>query len=396
MHISVRLPKLEPNAIQPPTRCPLKYPKTRRRCTGTRFKMHQAHCRKPVRDLRHTQVIARRYRCLKCQRTFRVYPEGVSRDQLAASLKALSVLLYMLGISYQGVADLLESLLHPVCKTTVYHNVQAAGKKVRQLRRAWRQQHAGKIPVLGIDLTHVKCNGQDQIVAVATAILTGEPIDIELVEAEASVRVLQWIRAIATQIGAEIVVTDDADALKTVADELGCQQQICRAHVNRNVHDLIAQLGTKALEHPDPVPWELPGMTVEQFLEDLGDLEWIIKSVPHDGQAQLDQLAARYRMAPPPPQDHRASMWYRMRLLTLDWSENWSRLAFYQTWRGARQEKLDGTNNVTEQVIGQCVKERYRTMRGYKRQESIRNVSSLIGWVWTKGADYNLGEVVAQ
>ena len=235
MHISVRLPKLEPNAIQPPTRCPLKYPKTRRRCTGTRFKMHQAHCRKPVRDLRHTQVIAQRYRCLKCQRTFRVYPEGVSQDQLAASLKALSVLLYMLGISYQGVADLLESLLHPVCKTTVYHNVQAAGKKVRQLRRAWRQQHTGKMQVLGIDFTHHMQRARSNCGRVASAVLKGETMDIELVEAEASVRVLQWIRAIAAQIGAEIVVTDDADALKTVADELGCQQQICRAHVNRNV-----------------------------------------------------------------------------------------------------------------------------------------------------------------
>ncbi len=135
-------------------------------------------------------------------------------------------------------------------------------------------------------------------------------------------------------------------------------------------------------------------MTVEQFLEDLGDLEWIIKGVPHDGQAQLDRLAARYQMAPPPPQDHRASMWYRMRLLTLDWSENWSRLAFYRTWRGPKHEKLDGTNNVTEQVIGQCVKERYRTMRGYKRKESIRNVSSVLGWVRLQGADYDLGALV--
>ena len=126
-------------------------------------------------------------------------------------------------------------------------------------------------------------------------------MDIELVEAEASVRVLQWIRAIAAQIGAEIIVTDDADALKTVADELGCQQQICRAHVNRNVHDLAGQLGTKALEHPDQVLWEMPGMTVEQFLEDLGDLEWIIKSVPQDGQARLDQLrrAIRWRRLRP-------------------------------------------------------------------------------------------------
>ena len=54
-------------------------------------------------------------------------------DQLAASLKALSALLYVLGISHQGVADLLESLLHPDCKTTVYNNVQAARKRVRRL-----------------------------------------------------------------------------------------------------------------------------------------------------------------------------------------------------------------------------------------------------------------------
>jgi hypothetical protein len=72
MDMSVRLPKLEPNAIQPPACCPPKYPKTRRRCTGTRFKMDQVHCRNPVRDLRTTQVIAKLYRCLKCQRILRL------------------------------------------------------------------------------------------------------------------------------------------------------------------------------------------------------------------------------------------------------------------------------------------------------------------------------------
>jgi hypothetical protein len=94
----------------------------------------------------------------------------------------------------------------------------------------------------------------------------------------------------------------------------------------------------------------LSGLTVEQFLEDLQDLEWIIKSMPHDGQKQLDALAARYQLAPAPPQDHRASMWYRMRLLSLDWSENWKRLAFYLAWRGDNNETLDGTNNGTEQI----------------------------------------------
>jgi transposase-like protein len=394
MHLSARLPKLDPTLLPPPTHCPLKNPKTRRRCTGTHFKFHQVHAVKPLRDLKHPQVRCQRYRCLKCQRTFRVYPQGVSRNQLSATLQALTVLLYVLGLSYQGVADLCESLLHPVSKTTVYNNVQAAGKRTQRLRQQWLRQQKGKIKVLGMDLTHVKTNGQDVIVAVATAILTGQALTFDVIEAEGSVRIEQWIREIAELVGAEIVVTDDADALKTVADALGCQHQICRAHVNRNVHDLVAQLGTKALEHPDRVPWELPHMTVDLFLEDLQDLEWIIKSVPSNGQQQLDALAAHYQLAPPPPQDHRASMWYRMRLLTLDWSENWRRLALFQSWRGAQNAKLGGTNNVTEQIIGQCVKERYRTMRGYKRNASILNVSSLIGWLRMNGSDYDLGQIV--
>ena len=83
-----------------------------------------------------------------------------------------------------------------------------------------------------------------------------------------------------------------------------------------------------------------------------------------------------------------------MRLLTLDWAENWARLALYQSWRAENNEKLDGTNNATEQVIGHCVKERYRTMRGYKRNASILNVSSLIGWVRAKGPAYDMTELV--
>lgn len=396
MHLNVRLPKVEPQTIQPPTSCPLperQHPK--KKCRGTHFKEHQLTCPKPLRDTHHAQVTARRYRCLKCQRTFRVYPTGVSQAQQSDTLKGLSILLYILGLSYQGVSDLLDSLGFFLSKTTVYENVQAAGQRAIKLRKAWVKQQAGKVQVLGLDFTHVKCQSKDKILAVATAVLTGAPLTFDILEAETALRTEQWIRELAKTIGAEVVVTDDADGLKTVADELGLKHQICRAHVNRNVHDLIGALGTKALEHPDTVPSELSSqVTVDQFIEDLQDLEWIIKGVPTAGQAQLDKLAARYQGAPPPPQDHKATMWYRMRRLTLDWSENWSRLALYQSWRGEPHEKLDGTNNVTEQVIGQSVKERYRTMRGYKRDQSILNVSSLIGWIRMQGADYDLSELV--
>lgn len=70
-------------------------------------------------------------------------------------------------------------------------------------------------------------------------------------------------------------------SLRNVAEALRVEQQICRAHVNRNVEDLIATLGTQALEHPPPVPPELQtrGMTVDQFLEDLSTVENIICGV---------------------------------------------------------------------------------------------------------------------
>lgn len=397
MHLRVSLPQVRPCEIQPPAQCPLRdrhHPS--KKCSGTHFKLHQATCPKPLRDTRHAQVTAQRYRCLKCQRTFRVYPTGVSRDQQSDRLKGVSVLLYVLGLSYQGVADLLESLDYPLAASTVYANVQAAGTGARSLRRTWLRQQAGRVQVLGLDFTHVQCAGEDKIVAVATAVLQGAPLDFEILPSESALHAERWIRDLARSLGAEVLLTDDADGLKTVAEDLGLQHQVCRAHVNRNVHDLIGALGTKALERPDPIPPALKGTAdpLDQFLEDLQTVEAVITALPADGQSQLELLVERYRYVQPPTQGERASMWYRFRRLVGDWHENWSRLTLFQRWRGENQERLDGTNNVTEQIIGHRVKERYRTMRGYKREESILNVSSLVGWLGMAGHAQELSRLV--
>jgi len=366
--------------------------KGKRPCNGRHFKLHQAACDKPLRDLRHSQVQAQRYRCLTCQRTFRVYPRGVSAAQQSSNLKALSVLLYVLGLSYQGVSDVLDALGQPISKSTVYNNVQAAGARSIEQRHGWVQQHGASVKVLGIDCTHVKRLGQDTILAVASAILTGETLSIEVLADESAQSLTRWAQTLAGSLQAEVLVSDDADAMKSVADALGLEQQVCRAHVNRNIHDLVASLGTRALEHPDRVPAGTE-LSVSQLLDDLQQVEELIKGLPHDGQPQLDQLVERYQCAPPPKAGHKASMWYRMRMLVLDWSENWSRLARFQSWRGPAAEKLDGTNNVTERIIGQSIKERYRSMRGYKRKDSILNVSGLTAWIAMQPAGYDLGEV---
>jgi hypothetical protein len=95
---------------------------------------------------------------------------------------------------------------------------------------------------------------------------------------------LAWLRQIAEQVGAEVLVSDDA--LKTVADELGLAHQICRGHVTGNVLDKVAELTIQALENPDPRPPQVPS-SPEQMVADLETVQGLIEGHPHDGEKQL-------------------------------------------------------------------------------------------------------------
>jgi hypothetical protein len=146
-----------------------------------------------VRASRHDQVIVRRYRCLKCQRTFRVNPTGASAGPQSDTLNGLSVLLYRRGLSNQGVSDLLGSLGWFIGKSTVYSNVRAAGAHVIQVRGQWLPSQAGQVPVLSGEVTYVKCHRLNRIVAVATAVLTGQPVTFDLLKSEQSGHIERWL-----------------------------------------------------------------------------------------------------------------------------------------------------------------------------------------------------------
>ena len=119
MRLELRLPAVKPDEIQEPTRCP--YPP----CGGRHFRLHQV-VGKPVRDTVYQTVTARRYQCLRCRRTFRVYPTGVKRAPTSQRVKGLAVMLYLLGLSYGAVALALEALGAYLCKSQVFEAVQAA------------------------------------------------------------------------------------------------------------------------------------------------------------------------------------------------------------------------------------------------------------------------------
>jgi transposase-like protein len=235
MRLRVYIPKVEPTVMNAPDVCP--YPD----CDGRHFKVHQQHCDKPLRDTKCSQVNAMRRECLRCGHTHRVYPKGVSKAHHSDRLKGLATLFYLLGLSYGGVEDALVALECPLSKTTVYRDVQAAGKKVRKLRQAWLQQQAGKVRVVGGDPTHVRCSGEDVVVGVVVDDERGITLDIALLENEQTETLKEWLLPMLELVGAEVLTTDDADGFKEVADEAGVRHQICRRHVTTNVLTFIAE-----------------------------------------------------------------------------------------------------------------------------------------------------------
>jgi len=371
MRLQLILPRVEPNEMSLPSICPYEG------CEGRHFRLHQ-EVRKPLKDTRFDSVVAQRYKCLRCERTFRLYPKGVSRAQTSQRVKGLGVMLYVLGLSYGATSLALEALGVYMCKTSVYEAVQAAAEEVPDMKR--HEVFAGvQTPALGGDLTSVKCHGEWLPLGLAVDDTTGLVLTVDALPAEDAETVKEWLEPVAKAVNARLLVSDDADAFKSVANDLGLTHQVCKGHVKRNTEAFIESLQPKVASDEDGSLAAI-GVTPEQALEDLSRLGELILSRQPEEENELEEMHHRYTGAPPPGQGEKATAAYRLRLMYLDRWSLWRRLTCYRTWLGPKGETVDGTNNGCERAIGWWVKERYRTMRGYKRPKSAVNVSRLLAW----------------
>jgi hypothetical protein len=376
MRLLMRLPAVQPGPVPTPTVCPYAG------CGGQHFKRRQA-VTKPLRDTKLDAVAAHRYGCVRCGRTFRAYPPGVSRAQTSARLRGLGVLLYLLGLSYGAAALTLEALGHPLSKVAVYDAVQAAGAKVPGLRRDAVRLPVGRrlVAALGADLTSVKCNGEWLTVGVSVDALGGAALTVDVLDSGEAADLVAWLAEVAAAVGAELLVSDDADGFKTAADAAGLSHQVCKAHVVRNTEAWVARMEPALAEDADG-SLALIRVGPDQAVADARALLRLVRQRDPTPEAAADLRAIhrRYQGAPPPRKGEAAGLAYRLRLFSLDRWQLWDRLTRYRTWATADGEVLDGTNNATERAIGWWVKERYRSMRGYQRKASVLNVSRLIAW----------------
>ena len=146
------------------------------------------------------------------------------------------------------------------------------------------------------------------------------PVSV-LVDAESADSLRPFLRHLTGLFEVEVLLSDDQDSYKRLADELGLKHSVCRRHINQNVAKLIADLGELALKTKDPPP---PGVqrTVDEFLADLEYVQWVVALRPTDGAEQLGKLLQSYQAAPPPAKGEKATFWYRFCLALLRWYDN--------------------------------------------------------------------------
>jgi hypothetical protein len=369
MRLHLILPRVDPEMVTPPGSC--------RHCGGTYLRLHQV-VSKQLRDTVYPQVKAYRYQCLRCQRTWRVYPQGVSGSCTSQRVKGLAVLLYLLGLSYGATSLALEALGVYMCKTGVYDAVQAAAERVPGMTQA--TVFSGmRTPALGGDVTTVRCAGKWLPLGLSVDDTTGLVLTVDGLPGEDAESLGAWLTPIVESVGAQVLISDDADAFKQVADGLALDHQVCKSHVLRNTEALIESL-TPAVAQDLDGSLALIGVSEPQAVADLQRLDTLIHARQPEHVTELEHLFYRYAQADAPRQGEHASLAYRMRLLFLDRWNLWPRLTRYRTWRGPEGQTINGTNNCAERGIGWGIKERYRTMRGYKRAQSAVNVSRLLTW----------------
>jgi transposase-like protein len=380
--MQIQLPKVEPEVCPKQEKCPYED------CEGRYFKPHGVKGEiKTVRDFSYETVSSQRRKCMKCKRTFRVYPAGVSGSQQSDRLKAASVLLYVLGISYGGVADFLGALGQSIGKTTVYENVQAAGIQSRQRQKQESEKDKPRA-VIGSDGTYLKIKGVKMGIQIVVDNSTEDLLGLTLTSSENSTEAEAMVREIAEKVGAEVLVSDDLGSYQELADGLGLDHQICHKHVKDNVDKVAGEL-FQQLKKRESVP-DSVASSPDMLVMDLALLQWLIWVRPPEAPDYLRSLYQRYQAATKPPSGHKHPVWYRMLMLITRLWDRWIRLTLDQ-----RRDDLNGTNNACERVIGWWIKERYRTMRGYKRDESVVNVVTLTARMGVQSGDYDMTELFA-
>ena len=342
-----------------PRKCP--------RCGRVGMNWHRRRGR-PLVDLKVEQVQVVQYQCEGCGASVTVCPPGVKpRCRHSARTKAISVVLWGLGLSYQNVSRLMKALGMAISDVGVLKNVRAMGAVAMAKQK--RLAAAGpRVAVLGADETQVKLSGNGVTVGFLTDPRSGEIVGMELLASREGEQLARWISRAAQAFGAQVLVSDDLEAYKPAAEKVGLDHQLCLAHVRKSLALRLRKI---------------PG-----FQQHKAVIRQALRDLTPQAKRDLQRLQRVFARARPPGKGQKQSPRYRIRMCLLHVLENWPKLTCYQRGHERFKDKLarkvprnytvPATNNATENAIGRGGKLRAKRMRGFKRADTILPILFLL------------------
>ncbi len=376
MKISLLIPAVNHSPTHRPRAC---------RYCGEPVLHRHATATKPVRDHKLSEVEVHRYKCRSCGRTFRHYPGGASKKDQSQRTVVLAALMYALGLSCSAASHLLGALGAEVSKMSVWRDAQEAGETLRRAKRP-----AGRVRVLGADETVFSVKGEEVVVGFVVDAQSGKTLGFEVLFEGDGGAFRRWLEPYVEELGVEALISDDNDSYGVAAAELGLSHQLCIAHVRK----YVARRANSIYEQAEK-EWGEQDEKLEKLAEDLKVLKGLLEELPEEGGRRIGRLHRGYLWAAPPrrkgQQTKEATAAYRMRMLTLELWSDWNKIRLHL----ARPELcLDGTNNASERSIGKS-KVRYKTMRGYKSMEGMKNGVALTQWLYSGEDEHDLAEEMA-
>jgi hypothetical protein len=169
--VTLRLPEVKYSQEARPHKCPY--------CPGETFQRWGGNA-KQVKDPHLGEVWVYRYRCCRCRRTFRHYPEGIDRARQTARMRGLAAIGWIFGMSYRCSSRYLSAFGIGLGRMSIWRDVQERAKGVER-ERFWKP-----VRVLGVDGAYVRGWGKTQPVLVVVDMGTGEPVTVGYVDEKRS------------------------------------------------------------------------------------------------------------------------------------------------------------------------------------------------------------------
>jgi len=326
------------------------------------------HRRRRVSDPKIDQIEVLRRPCKRCGNTFTVRPQGVTQARATDRTKALALIWYILGLSYDAVTIALEAQGMTFSKTAVFGWIQKLWQQAEDLRQRIRH---GRVRFMGLDGTVYKVSGRKVPVQVVTDLLSGQTLEVHFLTEEDKNAMTALMRALRKRYDVKLLTTDDAGVYRAAAEELGLPQQICLAHVRKAVSNRCREFIAQAQHENHP--------RADEIRECLAQLRSAVKQSHRDVGRLGSALYRAFRGATAPKIGQEATLDYRLYLMGLKVMEQSHGLFADEPYR--KRYGLDGTNNATERAIGLRGKIRYHTMRGFKSARCLARYLYAIAWL---------------